>query len=88
MQIRKRSKLNNIPFDLEISDIVIPEVCPYIGMKLTRIGGKGRVWTNPSIDKIIPSLGYVKGNIRIISMLANKRCPICGCLLERPKNEN
>ena len=27
--------------------------------------------SSPSLDRIIPSLGYVKGNIRVISFRAN-----------------
>ena len=27
---------------------------------------------SPSLDKIIPELGYVKGNVRVISFKANK----------------
>jgi hypothetical protein len=71
MQIRKRCKRENIPFNLELSDISIPSHCPYLHTKLTKIGGQGRVWTNPSLDRINPSLGYTKGNVEIISMKAN-----------------
>lgn len=71
IQTRKRSNRNHIPFDLDINDIIIPECCPYLKFGLTRIAGQGRVWTNPSIDRIDPHKGYTKGNIEIISMLAN-----------------
>jgi hypothetical protein len=67
---RNRAKKNNIPFDLEIEDIIIPEVCPILGIPL--IHQKGGVFDNtPSLDKIIPSLGYVKGNVAVISWKAN-----------------
>ena len=46
-----------------------PSHCPILGVELTHLGG-GR-WNSPSIDKVVPELGYVKGNVRIISNLAN-----------------
>lgn len=69
---RTRSKRLGTPFNIEVDDVVIPEKCPYLGFPLTRIVGGGRPGTNPSIDKIIPELGYVKGNIEIISDKANR----------------
>jgi len=67
---KKRAKENNLPFNLELSDIVIPENCPALGIPLFL--GKGKVTDNsPTVDKIIPSKGYVKDNIAVISYRAN-----------------
>lgn len=68
---KRRAKDSNLPFDLELDDIPeIPELCPLLGIPLRR--GNGSVCHNsPSLDKIIPSLGYVKGNIQIVSHRAN-----------------
>jgi hypothetical protein len=69
---RNRARKKGIPFNLTVDDIVIPEFCPILGVKLTRnMGSHGGTSTSASIDKIIPELGYVKGNIQIISLLAN-----------------
>lgn len=71
---KARAKKNNLPFNIDISDIVIPEYCPLLGIKLERKEyGKGGSFqaNSPSLDKIIPELGYVKGNIMVISMKAN-----------------
>lgn len=67
---RRSATANSIPFDLEIEDIVIPETCPVFGIPLFFSDGP-RTWNTPSIDKIVPELGYVKGNIRIVSWRAN-----------------
>ena len=65
---KTRAKQNNINFNIEISDIIIPDECPVLGVKILTHGEKN---SSPSLDKIIPSLGYIKGNIRVISWRAN-----------------
>lgn len=64
--IKSRCKKYNIPFNLTIDDIVIPEVCPKTGIKLVVHTERGKYIDTPSIDRIIPSLGYTKGNIQIV----------------------
>lgn len=68
---KDRSKNKNIEFNIEIEDIKIPEYCPILNIKLKngRIENKEK---SPSLDKIDNSKGYIKGNIRVISLLANQ----------------
>lgn len=63
-----KCRSNNISFNIDKSDIKIPEFCPILGIPLDC---SDRDHT-PSIDKTIPKLGYIKGNIDIISMRANR----------------
>ena len=69
---RQRARDKNLPFELEVSDIIIPEICPILQIPLKlnsgRPGGKA---DSPSVDRIIPSLGYIKNNIQVISFKAN-----------------
>lgn len=67
-RIKGRAKKHRLPFDLELEDIVIPDKCPVFGVPFV-IGTKSK-W-NPSLDRIIPDKGYVKGNITVISVRAN-----------------
>lgn len=72
--VKNRAKRKNLPFNLEISDIIIPDKCPLLEIPIFMkpYKQKGSFCPNsPSIDKIIPKLGYIKGNIMIISMKAN-----------------
>ena len=67
---RKRAQRFGIAFQLPRDAIVIPEVCPALGMP---IGSSGpRTPTSPSLDRIRPEEGYVSGNIRILSDHANR----------------
>lgn len=71
LELRKRARQRGIEFNLEIEDIVIPERCPILGIEL--VFGKGRVHdASPSMDRIVPSKGYTKGNCFIISSKANR----------------
>lgn len=70
-RVRSRAKLRGIPFDLELEDIVIPEVCPVLGIRLER-ATRGTTDSSPSVDRIKPELGYTKGNIVIVSSRANR----------------
>lgn len=70
--IKGRATRKDLPFDLSFEDVVAPKYCPILGIELKRNqGGKSNSWDSPSVDRIIPELGYVKNNIQIISMRAN-----------------
>lgn len=69
---RKRAKNLGLDFDLELEDIVIPPVCPLLGIPIIRQGKMNNRDSSPSIDRLTPSLGYVKGNIAVISFRANR----------------
>ncbi len=67
---RDRAKEKNIPFDITAEDITIPETCPVLGIQL-QLGEKVVCNNSPSLDRIKPELGYVKGNIQVLSYRAN-----------------
>src|SRR4051812_25073713 len=57
---RKRAALRDIPFFIEQNDIPnIPEFCPVLGLRLKRSGRRGPSDNSPSLDRLIPELGYV-----------------------------
>lgn len=71
-QARVRAKSQNVPFNLTIDDIVIPKYCPIFPWIELKKNDKPYANENsPTVDKIIPELGYVKNNIQIISSRAN-----------------
>lgn len=66
-----RAKEQNIPFNLTIEDMDAPEYCPILGCKLIDgLNGKENSYS-PSLDRIVPELGYVKGNVMWMSRKAN-----------------
>lgn len=69
---RKRAADHGVPFTIEPADIVIPEFCPILDIPLGR--GKGRGGSrpgSPTLDRIWPELGYIPGNVAVISHRAN-----------------
>lgn len=72
---RSRAKQFNLPFELKIADInalTIPDVCPYLGIPIFKGKNSKSSENSPSLDRIVPSLGYVKGNVEFISSRANR----------------
>lgn len=70
---KERSKKSGLECKISKEDIVIPEFCPILGIKLEfKKGSPGGHKNSPSLDRIDNSKGYIKGNIRVISHLANQ----------------
>ena len=62
-----------IPVSITFEEIHWPAVCPVLGIPLdygTDKGGMPRP-NSPSIDRFKPELGYVAGNVHVISLRAN-----------------
>lgn len=67
---RARAKRRGFACTIGLADIVLPEFCPVLGLKLAV--GKDRVQRNsPSLDRFDLSKGYIPGNVRVISHRAN-----------------
>lgn len=70
-----RARKRGVPFSLTVEDIRVKvvHVCPVLGIPLdyTARGKKGCRPNSPSVDRIVPALGYVPGNIIVVSHRAN-----------------
>lgn len=68
---KSRARREGLPFNITPEDCVIPSHCPVLGLPL--VIGRGKLTSSsPTLDKIIPELGYVKGNVAVISHRANR----------------
>ena len=65
-----RAKIKKIKFNITINDVNFPKICPVLGFKID-YKGKRNADNIPSLDRINPKKGYVKGNVRVISNRAN-----------------
>lgn len=66
------AKRRNIYFNLSYKDFEIPEYCPILGIKLKYMNeGNGNDPAHASLDRIDNSKGYIKGNVIVVSRLAN-----------------
>lgn len=69
---RDRATAKGLEFDLTISDIRIPLVCPILGIPLEVSHNTITSSNSPSLDRIDNSKGYIRGNIIVISWRANR----------------
>jgi hypothetical protein len=68
---KARAKSLGIDFNLDLEDVQVPELCPICKIPLF-FSAEGRADNTPSMDRIDPTKGYVKGNVGVISWRANR----------------
>lgn len=66
---KARAKKKNLPFSIQLEDIVIPEKCPLCDVSLKVHDGQNA----PSIDQIIIGFGYTSDNILVLCTGCNSR---------------
>tara|TARA_R110002096_G_C14136356_1_gene682416 strand:+ start:35 stop:562 length:528 start_codon:yes stop_codon:yes gene_type:complete len=71
LSARNRARQKGLPFDIAVEDINIPENCPILGIKIARDNSVMKD-DSPTLDRLYPELGYVKGNVNVISNKANR----------------
>ena len=71
--INKRSdaKGKGTEFTIQMDDIDFPDVCPVTGAELLYQPGSKPLANTPSFDRVNPLRGYIPGNVKVISALAN-----------------
>ena len=67
---KTRSRKSGLEFNIDLSDIIIPQFCPILGIELVRDNRKVQE-NSPTLDRIDQSKGYIKGNVWVISFKAN-----------------
>ena len=69
---KKRAKVYSLPFDIDTDylESISTKYCPVLRIEI-KYGGGNSTKNSASLDKIIPELGYTKGNVQIVSNLAN-----------------
>lgn len=72
---KHRAKKANVPFSITRQDLIdmfpADNLCPVLKIPFVW-GTKNNKELSPSLDRMIPELGYVKGNIKFISYKANR----------------
>jgi hypothetical protein len=75
---RSRAARDNVPFSLTLQDLIdiATDECPIFHTPFVWGAsglGKGKTRSNsPTLDRILPELGYVKGNVAFLSYRANR----------------
>ncbi len=67
---RANARKKGLQHTITVADLDIPKRCPVFGFVL-KWGTKKQRDHSPSMDRINPILGYVPGNVIVVSWLAN-----------------
>ena len=70
---KKRAAKKGVPYSITSAYIIsiLTDKCPIFGTAFNYGQNRGIKPESPSLDRIIPSLGYIEGNVVIISSKAN-----------------
>jgi len=70
---KSRAKIQNLPCDLtlEYLESIANDECPVFNTPFVWGQSNGKHPYRPSLDRVVPDLGYVKGNVVFISLKAN-----------------
>lgn len=68
---RQRAKKSGLACTITEGDLLIPPVCPVLGVPMQRTAYR-QGSNSPSLDRLDNSLGYIPGNVRVISWRANR----------------
>lgn len=68
---KERATKFSLPFSIVEADVQVPEFCPILNVKLVINKGTNGP-DSPTLDRIIPELGYTPENIQVISHRANQ----------------
>lgn len=68
---RQTAKLKGLDHNITENDLELPTLCPLLGIPIDYTAGNGKTMLKPSVDRINPELGYIKGNVELMSSLAN-----------------
>lgn len=72
---KRRAKDKNLNFDIDLDylELIATDECPVFKTPFVwgRYQGRSKMAHKPSLDRIIPELGYVKHNVVFISLRAN-----------------
>lgn len=72
--LKMRAAERGVPFDLDADYLMSIQTthCPALGIEFVRRSMRGaNSPASPTIDRIIPELGYVRGNVVMLSRRAN-----------------
>lgn len=68
---KSRAKQRGEEFSIDLEDVVVPDKCPILGIPLKYNRGI-KEDNSYSLDRIDSSKGYIKGNVWVISLRANR----------------
>jgi hypothetical protein len=69
---KSRATAKGVDFDIDVTDVVVPDVCPILGIPLDlEYTSEQKRHNCPSLDRIDSSKGYIRGNVHVVSWRAN-----------------
>ena len=72
--LKQRAAERGVPYDIDAEYLMSIQTthCPALGIAFERRNGRGsNSPASPTIDRIVPELGYVRGNVIMLSRRAN-----------------